>query len=61
MTGIPPTVRNLNGEVVRQDDLPYVGGVYSDIWIGYWLGTQKARGRYMVVSQIVLMNLDRLR
>ncbi|KAH8108187.1 kinase-like domain-containing protein [Cristinia sonorae] len=41
MTGIPPTVRNLNGEITRPDDIPYVGGVYSDVWIGYWLGDQK--------------------
>ncbi|THH31755.1 hypothetical protein EUX98_g2416 [Antrodiella citrinella] len=41
MTGIPPTLRNLNGEITRPDDLPYVGGVHSDVWIGYWLGDQK--------------------
>lgn len=41
MTGVPPTVRILNGEVTRPDELPYVGGVFSDIWIGYWLGDQK--------------------
>lgn len=43
-TGIPPTVRTLNGEVTRRDDLPYVGGTYSDIWIGFWLGSQKVCG-----------------
>ncbi|TCD59782.1 hypothetical protein EIP91_011471 [Steccherinum ochraceum] len=41
LTGIPPTVRTLNGEVTRRDDLPYVGGTYSDIWIGFWLGNHK--------------------
>lgn len=51
MTGIPPTVRTLNGEVRKQDDLPYVGGVYSDVWIGYWLGDQKVRigGLYVLL------------
>ncbi|KAF8197415.1 TKL/TKL-ccin protein kinase [Pholiota molesta] len=40
-TGIPPTIKVLNGEVTRSSDLAVDGGVYSDIWIGTWLGEEK--------------------
>lgn len=43
ITKVPPTVRNLNGEITRPDELPYSGGTYSDVWVGYWLGDQKVR------------------
>jgi hypothetical protein len=42
-TGIPPTIKVLNGEVTRSSDLAVDGGVYSDIWIGTWLGEEKVR------------------
>jgi hypothetical protein len=41
MTKIPPSIKLLNGEVTKESTLPVVGGTYSDIWIGYWLGEQK--------------------
>ncbi|KAI0075454.1 kinase-like protein [Panus rudis PR-1116 ss-1] len=40
-TGIPPSVKILDGEVVRLGVLPLAGGTYSDIWEGTWLGDQK--------------------
>ena len=42
-TGIPPSVKILNGEVVRIGDLAVAGGTYSDIWHGEWLGKKKVR------------------
>jgi hypothetical protein len=42
-TGIPPSVKNLNGEVNKLGDLAIAGGTYSDIWLGKWLGDEKAR------------------
>jgi hypothetical protein len=41
-TGIPPTVKRLNGEVTKMGDLAIAGGTYSDIWLGMWLGEKKA-------------------
>jgi len=40
-TGIPPTIKILNGEVTRVSELAVAGGTYSDIWIGKWLGDEK--------------------
>jgi hypothetical protein len=40
-TGIPPTIKVLNGEVSRTGDLAVAGGTYSDIWLGLWLGEEK--------------------
>lgn len=40
-TGIPPTIKVLNGEVIRSGDLAVAGGTYSDIWVGQWLGEEK--------------------
>ena len=40
-TGIPPTIKVLNGEVVRVSELAVAGGTYSDIWVGEWLGEEK--------------------
>jgi hypothetical protein len=50
-TGIPPTIKILNGEVTRNSELPVAGGTYSDIWVGLWLGEEK-------VSRILSMLLD---
>ncbi|TFK42824.1 TKL/TKL-ccin protein kinase [Crucibulum laeve] len=41
LTGIPPTVKCLNGEVAKSGDLAIAGGTYSDIWQGTWLGEEK--------------------
>ncbi|KAJ3517797.1 hypothetical protein NLJ89_g281 [Agrocybe chaxingu] len=40
-TGVPPTIKVLNGEVTKHGDLAIAGGVYSDIWAGKWLGEEK--------------------
>ncbi|KAF8906038.1 TKL/TKL-ccin protein kinase [Gymnopilus junonius] len=40
-TGIPPTIKILNGEVIRNGELAVAGGTYSDIWVGLWLGEEK--------------------
>jgi hypothetical protein len=42
-TGIPPTIKKLNGEVTRTSDLAVAGGMYSDIWMGLWLDEEKVR------------------
>jgi hypothetical protein len=42
-TGIPPTIKKLDGEVTRTSDLAIAGGMYSDIWMGLWLGEEKVR------------------
>ncbi|KAF9459539.1 TKL/TKL-ccin protein kinase [Collybia nuda] len=41
LTGIPPSVKVLNGEVRKTGDLAIAGGTYSDIWLGKWLGEEK--------------------
>jgi hypothetical protein len=41
LTGIPPSVKVLNGEVTKSSDLAIAGGTYSDIWLGAWLGEKK--------------------
>jgi len=41
MTGIPPTVKKLDGEIRKYGDLPVAGGTHSDIWQGRWLGEKK--------------------
>ncbi|KAF9446240.1 kinase-like protein [Macrolepiota fuliginosa MF-IS2] len=38
LTGIPPTVKKLDGEIRKEGDLAVAGGSYSDIWRGRWLG-----------------------
>ncbi|KAF9479740.1 kinase-like protein [Pholiota conissans] len=40
-TGIPPTIKILNGEVTRTSEFAVDGGIYSDIWVGTWLGEEK--------------------
>uniref|UniRef100_A0A8H7Y2H7 Protein kinase domain-containing protein n=1 Tax=Psilocybe cubensis TaxID=181762 RepID=A0A8H7Y2H7_PSICU len=40
-TGIPPTIKILDGEVKRLDTIPIAGGTYSDVWLGLWLGEKK--------------------
>jgi hypothetical protein len=40
-TGIPPTIKILDGEVTKVGELAVAGGTYSDIWVGMWLGEEK--------------------
>jgi hypothetical protein len=40
-TGIPPTVKRLDGEITRQGDIPFTGGLYCDVWLGTWLSGEK--------------------
>ncbi|KAL0947261.1 hypothetical protein HGRIS_013382 [Hohenbuehelia grisea] len=40
-TGIPPSVKILNGEVTKIGELAIAGGTYSDVWLGTWLGSEK--------------------
>ncbi|KZP29985.1 kinase-like protein [Athelia psychrophila] len=41
LTGVPPTVKILDGEVDKIGDLAVTGGTYSDIWEGKWMGRDK--------------------
>ncbi|KAG5644520.1 hypothetical protein DXG03_008262 [Asterophora parasitica] len=41
LTGIPPIVKVLNGEIVKVGDVPIAGGTYCDVWEGRWLGKKK--------------------
>ncbi|KZT06170.1 kinase-like protein [Laetiporus sulphureus 93-53] len=38
LTGIPPTIKILNGQVKKLGDRPLVWGSYSELWSGVWLG-----------------------
>lgn len=40
-TGVPPTVKILNGEVKKIYDLAVSGGSYSDVWVGMGLDHEK--------------------
>ncbi|KAF9027111.1 TKL/TKL-ccin protein kinase [Hymenopellis radicata] len=40
-TGIPPTVKILDGEVTKVGDIAFSGGPYSDVWEGKWLNGGK--------------------
>jgi len=40
-TGIPPTIKRLDGEIERQGDIPFAGGLYCDVWLGTWLSGEK--------------------
>ena len=37
-----PTVKDLNGFVKREGDIPVSGGTYSDVWMGTYLGRKVA-------------------
>ncbi|KAH8108197.1 TKL/TKL-ccin protein kinase [Cristinia sonorae] len=41
LTGVLPTVKILNGMVKKLDQIPVAGGVFSDVYLGYWLEDQK--------------------
>lgn len=40
-TGIPPTVKSLNGEIKKLGDLAVTGGTYAEVWVGLWLDQEK--------------------
>ncbi|KAF8163093.1 TKL/TKL-ccin protein kinase [Crassisporium funariophilum] len=40
-TGIPPTVKIMDGEVTKIGELAVAGGTYSDIWVGMWFEEEK--------------------
>ncbi len=40
-TGLPPSVKVLNGEITKAGDLAVAGGAYSDVWKGKWLGEEE--------------------
>lgn len=31
-----PPVKRLDGEVVRQGEIPFAGGMYYEVWVGLW-------------------------
>ncbi|KZT02532.1 kinase-like protein [Laetiporus sulphureus 93-53] len=37
LTGVPPTIKILNGQVKKLGDRPLVWGSYSQVWNGVWL------------------------
>ncbi|KAF7983136.1 hypothetical protein HWV62_24109 [Athelia sp. TMB] len=41
LTGVPPSVKILDGEVEKVGELAVTGGTYSDIWEGTWMGQEK--------------------
>ncbi|KAG5221749.1 TKL/TKL-ccin protein [Salix suchowensis] len=41
ITGLPPSVKILNGEITKAGDLAVAGGAYSDVWKGKWLGEEE--------------------
>ncbi|KAH0584149.1 hypothetical protein H2248_009709 [Termitomyces sp. 'cryptogamus'] len=51
LTGIPPSIKLMNGEVIRIGDLAVAGGTYSDIWQGLWLGEKKVKRYSFLVSK----------
>jgi hypothetical protein len=60
-TGIPPSVKVLNGEVTKTGDLAIAGGTYSDIWLGTWMGEEKVSCEYKKLDDTVyLLLLGRL-
>ncbi|KZT06149.1 kinase-like protein [Laetiporus sulphureus 93-53] len=53
LTGMPPTIKILNGQVKKLGDRPLVWGNYSELWSGVWLGKIQIvlRVQDIVVSQ----------
>ncbi|KAF7440855.1 hypothetical protein PC9H_001203 [Pleurotus ostreatus] len=41
VTGLPPSVKTLSGEITKAGDLAVAGGAYSDVWKGKWLGEEE--------------------
>lgn len=38
LTGIPPAIKRLDGEIRKEGDLAVAGGPHTDIWRGRWFG-----------------------
>jgi hypothetical protein len=58
-TGIPPTVKRLDGEITREGDIPFAGGLYCDVWQGTWLGGEKV-GINLCSIRLVVICCNRL-
>lgn len=58
-TGIPPSIKRLDGEVTRQGGIPFTGGLYYDVFLGTWLGGEKV-AKSTVGSVLGLILLYRL-
>ena len=46
-----PSVRRLDGEVTRTEDLPFIGGTHCEVWTGQWVkggDVEKVRLRLIV-------------
>ena len=43
LTGIPPLIKILDGEIKKTGELAIAGGPSSDIWCGIWLGQKRVR------------------
>jgi len=48
LTGIPPLIKILDGEIKKTGELAVAGGPSSDIWCGIWLGQKRVRFFYLV-------------
>jgi len=46
LTGIPPLIKILDGEIKKMGELAVAGGPSSDIWRGIWLGQKRVRSPY---------------
>jgi hypothetical protein len=57
-TGTLPTIKVLNDEVTKTSDLAVAGGIYSDIWLGKWLGKQTVSLSEHSASPYVLISLQ---
>lgn len=43
--GINSKITNLDGQVAKKGDVAQAGGVFSDVWLGEWLGTGNVTGQ----------------
>ncbi len=57
-TGIPPTVKILDGEVTKVGDIAFSGGPYSDVWEGKWLNGGKVA---FVPAYLLFTSVERVR
>lgn len=48
-TGTLPTIKVLDEEITKTSELAVAGGIYSDIWLGKWLGNQMVSLRRALV------------
>lgn len=52
-TNQPPPVKRLDGEVKRQGEMAFSGGMHCEVWIGIWekWGGEKGRGEETSVEK----------